>query len=651
MNRTPTGAPHARARRAAAGLALALAAGGAAHAQTFQLAAAPDATAQALGDLSIDQLSEISVTSVSKRPEAISHAAASIYAITSDAIRRSGALTLPEALRQAPNLEVMRIDALDYSVTARGFAGSEAANKLLVLIDGRSVYTPLSSGVNWDAQHVLLDDVDRIEVVSGPGGTLWGANAVNGVVNVTSKSAFDTQGGLAAGALGTLDSDVRLRYGRTLGESGAGRIYATAFKRGDLERANGSNAHDGWDGWQAGFRTDWAGDRDTFTVQGDLQDAEIDESAGFTNGFVRGANLLGRWTRRNASGSTFEVQGYYDQNEREVSALNDRLRVWDVQAQHAFVLGGRHSVVWGGGYRVGRDKFRTLMDPQLLAPPKRRTDIGNVFVQDEVALAPSLLLTVGVKLETNTFTRSEWMPNARLGWRLNDRQFLWAAVSRAIRNPSRIERDFVLAGVVEPGHMGSEKLVAYEAGYRGRVTDRANVSATVFYNDYDELRTNDLSPPGTLPIFVGNSMEGETWGIEGWADVQMSERWRVSAGGAVLRKDFRLKPGSLDIAQFEAAGVDPGYWVKLRSQTRLSDRLDLDLGLRFYDDIPTLSAVGYMGAPSYVEASVRLAWRLRDDLELSVTGLDLLHDRHAEASETRRSEIPRSAFVGLRWTY
>jgi iron complex outermembrane receptor protein len=649
MIRTPTGAPPLRAW--AAGLTLALAAGGAAQAQSFQLAAAPEATAQALGGLSIDELSQISVTSVSKRPESISHAAASIYAMTSDAIHRSGALTLPEVLRQAPNLEVMRIDSLDYSVTARGFAGSEAANKLLVLIDGRSVYNPLSSGVNWDQQHTLLDDIDHIEVVSGPGGTLWGANAVNGVINITSKDAFATQGGLIAAALGTLDSDVRLRYGHTLGESGAGRIYATAFKRGDLEGADGSDVHVGWDGWQAGFRTDWAGDRDTFTLQGDLQDADVEESAGFTDGYLRGGNILGRWTRRAGGGATLEVQAYYDQIEREVSALNDRLRVWDLQAQHAFTLGARHSLVWGGGYRLTRDRFRTLSEPQLLAPPKRRVDIGNVFVQDEITLRPDLLLTLGVKLETNTYTRNEWMPNARLGWRFSERQFLWAAVSRAIRNPSRIERDFVLAGVVEPGHMGSEKLVAWEAGYRGSLTDRANISATVFYNDYDELRTNNLTQPGRLPIFVGNTMEGETWGIEAWTDVQMTDRWRVSAGGALLRKAFRIKPGSLDIAQFEAAGVDPGYWVKLRSQTRLSDRLDLDVGLRLYDNVPTLRADGYMGAPSYLEASVRLAWRLRDDLELSVTGQDLLHDRHAEASETRRSEIPRSAYVGLRWTY
>jgi iron complex outermembrane receptor protein len=608
-------------------------------------------TARALGELSIDELSEISITSVSKRPEAISHAASSVYVITNEAIRRAGALTIPEALRLAPNLEVMRIDALDYSITARGFAGFESANKLLVLMDGRSVYTPLFSGVDWDQHHALLEDIHRIEVISGPGGTLWGANAVNGVVNITSLSAFDTQGPLVAANLGVLDSDVRLRYGAQLGGSGAGRVYATAFRRGDLETPSGESANDGWDGWQTGFRTDWAFGASTLTVQGDLQDAKIDESLGYGAGYVRGGNLLGRWSQRFASAGVFEVQAYYDEIEREARGIHDQLRVWDVEAQHAFTLGGRHAIVWGGGYRITKDEFRTLAEPQLLSPPRRRVDIGNVFVQDEIALRPDLLLTLGVKLETNDYTESEWMPSARLGWRISDRQFVWGAVSRAIRNPSRIERDFSIAGLVEPGQMGSEKLVAYEVGYRGRITDAANLSLTAYLHDYDELRTNEfIAGRQPAPIFVGNTMEGQTWGLEAWGDVQATEWWRLSLGGSILRKDFDLKPGSRDVAAFEAAGADPGWWVKARSSMRLSDRLSVDLGVRVVDDVRRLRASGYVGASGYTEASVRVAWRVTEELELSATGSDLLHARHAEASEARRSEIPRSAFITLRWT-
>jgi iron complex outermembrane receptor protein len=632
----------------AAAMAVACAGQACAEQASFELAAA--ATAGSLGDLSIDELSQISITSVSKRPEAISHAASSVYVITNEAIRDSGALTIPETLRLAPNLEVMRIDALDYSITARGFAGFEAANKLLVLVDGRTAYTPLFSGVDWDQHHTLLDDLDRIEVISGPGGTLWGANAVNGVVNIISRSAFDTQGPLAVINLGTLDSDVRLRYGAQLGDSGAARVYATAFRRGDLEEANGSNANDGWDGWQAGFRTDFARGLDTLTLQGDIQDAGIEDTLQYGRGYSRGGNVLGRWSRRTAAGSTFEVQAYYDQIERQVRGVHDALRTWDIEAQHAFTLGKRHSVVWGGGYRITKDEFRTVTEPQLLSPPRRRVDIGNVFLQDEIALRPDLLLTLGVKLETNDYTKAEWIPNARLGWRISERQFVWGAISRAIRNPSRIERDFSIPGLVEPGHMGSEKLMAYELGYRGRMTDAASVSVTAYLHDYDELRTNERVPGRNPPLFVGNTMEGETWGLEAWGDLQLAQWWRVSAGGSVLRKDFRLKPGSLDVARFEAAGADPAYWLKFRSHMRLADNLALHLALRIYDDVPRLTASGYVGTPAYTEASARLAWRLRDDLELSVTALDLLNDRHAEASETRRNHIPRSAFVTLRWT-
>ncbi|MCR5880936.1 TonB-dependent siderophore receptor [Phenylobacterium sp. J367] len=297
-----------------------------------------------------------------------------------------------------------------------------------------------------------------------------------------------------------------------------------------------------------------------------------------------------------------------------------------------------------------KDEFRTLSDPQLLDPPRRRNDIANLFIQDEIALRPDLLLTLGLKLEANDYTTSEWMPNARLGWRISERQFVWGAVSRAIRNPSRIERDFSIPGLVDPGHMGSEKLIAYELGYRGRITDAASVTVTTYFHDYDDIRTNELDLSWPRPVLVGNTMEGETWGVEAWGEVQVADWWRLSLGGSILEKEFRLKPGSRDISRFEAMGADPGYWGKIRSRMDLTDRLSLDMALRVYDDLPRLAASGYVGASGYAEASLRLAWRVTDQIELAVSGQDLLHARHAEASETRRSEIPRSAFVTLRWT-
>jgi iron complex outermembrane receptor protein len=604
-----------------------------------------------LSRLSIEELAQLEVTSVSKHPESIAHAPAAIYALTNDDIRRSGAQTLPEVLQLAPNLEVMRVDALDYTITARGFGGIESANKLLVLIDGRSVYTPLYGGVDWDQHHVVLDDVEQIEVVSGPGGALWGVNAINGVINVRSKSAYDTQGLLVTATAGTLDSDAVVRFGGQIGDGPAWRIYATGYKRGDLKLASGADANDGWNGVQGGFRADWTRGRDTFTLQGDLSDNTIDTSAGLAEGYVRAANVLGRWNRSFDSGAAIEIQAYADRSEREARQIFDRLDNWDVDAQYVFAPGEHHHLIAGGGYRHTEDEVRTLVIPQLLLPIERATSIGNLFVQDEIALRDDLSLTLGVKWEENSYTGSEWLPNARLAWRLSEDQLLWAAVSRAARNPSRIERDFIIPGVVEPGFFQPEHLVAYEVGYRSQPAANTSLSVSLFYHDYDDLRTNDLAPPGVLPIRVLNTMRGETYGAEVAAAWDVTDRWRLSGGFTWLGKDIELKPGSLDIAGFEGAGVDPKGWIKLRSEFALTDTLDLDVRLRYYDDIPTLTAVGYSGAPDYAEADARLAWRIRPNLELSLVGQNLLDRQHPEASETRRTEVPRSVFAGLRWSY
>ncbi len=528
---------------------------------------AEDASLQNLDAFSIEELGQIQITSVSKRPEAIGQAASAIYVITNEDLRLSGALTLPEALRMAPNLEVTRIDALDYTITARGFSGSESSNKLLVLIDGRSIYTPLYSGVDWDQHHVFLDDVDRIEVISGPGGTLWGTNAVNGVINVSSKPAGQTLGWLANGTGGSLDSDVRLRYGAMLGESAAFRVYATAYKRGDLERPNGSSANDGWWGAQGGFRTDWARGADALTLQGDISNNQIDESVGVA-GYARGANLLGRWVRT-LGGGTLEIQGYYDRVEREARLVYDSMDTFDLEVQHGFAVGSRHQIVWGGGYRHTADRFHTLVEPQLLAPERRKVNISNLFAQDQIALGPAVSLTVGVKLENDSYTKLEALPNLRLAWRPNEAQTLWAAVSRAVRNPSRVERDFFITGVVVPGRFQSESLIAYEAGWRAQPTADGSISVSLYYNDYDGLRSNDLTAPGVLPIYVGNSNKGRVIGAEIWGDYAVASRWRLSAGVSVLDKTIKKKAGSLDIAEFESGGVDADKWVKLRSQMKL----------------------------------------------------------------------------------
>ncbi len=498
----------------------------------------------------------------------------------------------------------------------------------------------------------MVDDLDRIEVISGPGGVLWGANAVNGVVNVVTRNAFDTQGLYAAGAAGTLDSDLRLRYGGTVGTNAAFRVSGMGYKRGALRKADGSKANDDWNGYQLGFRSDWRAGASSFTLQGDLHDNDIDESVGIPSGYVRGGNVLGRWTQDFGGGGQLQVQTYYDRVRREARLVYDAMDTYDVQMQHSFSLGGgRHQIVWGAGYRIGKDQFRTLIEPQLLFPPSRRTSIANVFVQDEVRLGPGLSLIAGIKLEDNSYTRLEPMPSVRLAWRPSEGKLAWAAVSRVVRNPSRVERDFILAGVVEPGFFQAETLVAYEAGFRTQMFGKASLSTSFFYNAYDDLRTNDLSPGVKLPIRVANTLKGETAGVEIWGTWDAAPWWRLSAGGTYLSKRFRKKPGSLDISQFESAGVDPDAWIKLRSQMQLSRDLDLDLNFRAVDDVPTLRADGYQGADGYAELDARLAWRVSGGVELSVAGFNLLHGQHAEASEIRRTQPPRSAYVGLRWAY
>jgi iron complex outermembrane receptor protein len=323
--------------------------------------------------------------------------------------------------------------------------------------------------------------------------------------------------------------------------------------------------------------------------------------------------------------------------------------IFDVQVQHSFTLGAAHQVIWGAGYRHTADRFHTLTEPQLLSPERRRVGISNVFVQDEIALGRDVALTLGLKLENDSYTELEALPNVRLAWRPSETQTLWAAVSRAVRNPSRVERDFFLTGLVVPGYFNSESLVAYEAGYRVQPSANASLSVSLYYNDYDGLRSNDLTAPGVLPIYVGNSNEGRVVGAEVWADYAVAHWWRLSAGVAALDKKIGKKAGSLDIAEFESGGVDADHWIKVRSQMTFGESVDLNIGLRGYGRVPTLKADGYRGAPAYVEADARLAWRLTPSTEISLTGSNLLSRRHPEASEIRRNEIPRSVLLGVRW--
>ena len=601
-----------------------------------------------LGDLSIEELSQIEITSVSKRPEPLSEAPAAIYVISGDDIRRSGVTSLPEALRLAPNLEVARISAHDYAISSRGMNSVNAANKLLALIDGRSIYTPFFSSVFWDRQDVMLDDIDRVEVVSGPGGTLWGANAMNGVINVITQDSADTQGALVDAELGDFVRRGAGRFGGRFANGGTYRGYVLGFDVEHTDLPGGQSAMDGWRGRQAGFRTDFARRDDRYTVQGDAFDNRLD----FPGGRRTGGNVLGRWSRRLAGDGSLQLQAYYDQVEQIDDAASggsatERTKTFDVEVEHVFRLGERHRIVWGAGHRMWIDKFVNTTNPFVLVPESETLNLTNFYGQDTIALRDDLKLIVGSKFEYSSFSGWSIMPNVRAGWRVDTRYFLWAAISRAVRTPSRLERDLTAPGIVNASpDFDAEKLVAYEAGWRAQLARNATVSVSIFYDDYSDLRTTSPTPGGLLPVSFGNGWEGHTYGGEAWVRYSPVSWWRLDAGASLLRKDFHLKPGERDIAGVQTVlGHDPCHQLFLRSYIDLPHDMDLYVGLR------QIAGLADVGVGSYFEADVRIAWRPTPTLELSLAGSNLVHGAHAEASEPPIHEIPRSVYVAARWSY
>jgi iron complex outermembrane receptor protein len=596
-------------------------------------------TAANLVDLSLEELSNITVSTVSGRAEPLSRAPGSVYVISGEDIRRSGVTTLPEALRLAPNLHVARVDASQYAISARGF-NSTTANKLQVLIDGRTVYTPLFSGTFWDAQDVLLEDVERIEVISGPGGTLWGANAVNGVINVITRRAGDTQGTLGIARAGSLERGGAVRHGGAIA-GGHYRLYAKAREHDRSRFEGGAAAQDANDLAQAGFRADWGTALEGFTLQGDAYGGDLDQGRERS-----GYNLLGRWTRALAGGSSLRLQGYFDRTYRNYpGTFKEDLDTYDFELQHALAPAGAHRLLWGFGLRHHRDRVEN--SPLLAFLPANSTfNRSHVFVQDEIALRPDLDLILGLKLDRNPYTGAESLPNARLAWRLSDSQLLWAAVSRAVRAPSRIDREFfspstppftALAGGPD---FRSEVARVLEIGYRVQPSARLSYSLTAYHHRYDSLRTLSPSPAGPV---LANDGEGKTTGVEGWGTWRGADWWRLSAGFMRQRQSFGLRPGAVDLLSPGANGNDPRGWLKLRGSFDLGPAHELDIMLRRVGSLPAPPV------PAYTAVDARLGWRIRRDTELSLVAQNLFDRRHAEwQTAAGRVDIDRALLVQLR---
>jgi iron complex outermembrane receptor protein len=616
------------------------------------------ASPNSLKKLSIEELLDVEITSVSKRPERLSAAASAIQVITQEDIRRSGATSLPQALRLASNLEVAQIDSRQWAISARGFANT-TANKLLVLIDGRTVYTPLYAGVFWDAQDVLLEDIDRIEVISGPGATLWGANAVNGVINITTKRAGDTQGTLVT-ALGgdQLRDSGGLRYGGTQ-STFQYRVYGKYSDRNHTVLPNGADAEDAWHMAQGGFRLDGElSSRDALTVQGDLYEGRIAQPM-FNDISISGSNLIGRWTRTVSETSGIQLQFYADRTHRRIpGTFGEDLATYDADFQHRLSGGAAHDIVWGLSYRVTDDSIENTPVLAFLPAHITRQWFGT-FAQDEIALIGDLLhATLGAKLEHNPYTGFEFEPSVRLSWRIGERNTLWSAASRAVRSPSRVDGEFYAPGsppftlLRGNPNFRSEKLLAYELGYRVQVHQELSASLSTFYDDYNDLRSMELvNPPAPFPFYLGNGLRARSYGAELAADYAPMPAWHLHAGYTELRNHFQKRLGSTDTALGSGEANDPEHFFSLRSSFEFLDHCELDAMFRHVDRIAT------QDLPSYGELDLRLAWQPVTNLELAVVGQNLLHAQHAEFGavtnmfSSTRKEIERSVYGKVSWRF
>ena len=604
-----------------------------------------------LSNLSIEQLAQLRVTSVSKQSEPLSEAPASLYVINHDQIVRSGALTIPEILRLAPNLQVYQSSPSHWIVTARGLDGRPFAqsfsNKLLVLIDGRSVYTPLFSGVYWDMPDLLPDDIERIEVISGPGATLWGANAVNGVINIITRNASSTSGLYVDAKGGTSEQVIGARLAGKAGPELSYRAYVRWLREDSFELASGGSANDSWHHLGGGFRLDWTpAATDLVTLQGDIFKGRDNEGIGALEK-VSGHDLVLRWNRDMGPGRALQVQAFYDRSARNSFSQNGSFYVdtYDMDLQDSLPLGSRNQFVWGGGVRLAHYRINGIPS-FFFVPDSRNLFLANLFVQDTFELTHSVSLTAGLKAEHDPYVGTSLLPDIRLAITPSKSALLWAAVSHAVRSATPFDDDVreFSSGVTLTGdrNFSTEKLTAYEVGLRLQPLSGLSFSATGFYHHYDDLRSVEVGPGPGLNLFWGNELAGHSYGLEAWASATPLSWWTLSAGATLQKEQFHFKPGAT--APFIGTtqnGTDPDHWFTLQSSMNLGGSATLDLNFR---------AVGHLvdsDVPAYAELGGRLAWNASDHLQLSLSGANLLHAKHVEYPGG--DAIERKVLVGLEW--
>ena len=607
-------------------------------------AAAQLVAANSLADLSLEQLSNIEVTSVSGRAESLRDAAASIFVITNEDIRRSAAVTLPDVLRLAPNLQVAQSSAGGYAISARGF-NNEISNKLLVLIDGRTIYSALFSGVFWDANDVLLGDVERIEVISGPGGTLWGANAVNGIINIITKSAADTQGTFAVVTRSAAGGREAVRWGGKLGEDGHARVYALLNDRASTRIADGSSRGDGGTRRQLGARADWSWGSGQLTLQGDVYKGGEQPATNLASE-ISGGNLLARWSSKLADGSPYKLQAYYDSASRNDGLVfHNQAQTTDLQFTHEPVMPAGHALLWGAGYRSGRDNN----DPSplvLFIPNERRLTWASVFAQDQLRLGEHWRVTLGAKAERNSYTGVEFLPNLRVSYEHSPSNTSWASLSRTVRAPARLDRDFYFPGsapflIAGGPNFQSETATVAEIGHRGSAGSDATYSVTLFRQAYKGLRAG---VPGSNPAIVSNQIDGHSTGVEAWAQYQAAANWRLSAGLFAMRKNLAFASGYTDSTSVPNLGNDPKHQWNLRSSWDIGPRQQLDVIVRHVGELPTPVV------PAYTAVDLHWDWKVTPGFSVGLLAQNLFDRRHAEFNAAgAASQIERRVFLRAAW--
>jgi iron complex outermembrane receptor protein len=637
---------------------------------------------------SLEDLMNIEVTSVAKKEQKLSKTASAVFVITQDDILHSGATNIPDLLRMVPGVDVAQINSSTWAISARGFNG-QISNKLLVLIDGRAVYSPIFSGVFWDAQNVPLESIERIEVIRGPGATVWGANAVNGVINIITKKASDTQGGLLSAGGGTYEHGFgTARYGGKLSTNATYRVSADGFARDHFPGIAGGNGEDGWNVVHGGFRVDAdPSARDSITVEGDGQSGNASELASSVvsisppvnavfplNDRFSGWNLLSRWNHVASPHSETSLQVYFDRSTRGNGSYGIGLNTFDLDFQHHVGWGERQDIVWGLGYRLTSDD--TLTTTQIsFNPASRNTQLFSSFVQDEISVLPNrVYLSLGAKLEHNDYTGFGLQPSARISWTPSDRNMFWAAVSQAERTPARSDTDIRDNYIALPGPNGlpvlvsffgnpkfnNEVLRAVEAGYRAQLTKRFSLAGTVFFNDYRGLASVE---PGTpflesepsplhlvIPSSFSNLEHGETHGLEVFANWRVIHRWSLSPGYSFLT--MHIHPDALSQDSITAAateGGSPNHQVQLRSHVDLPGHWGWNASAYF---------VGRLSSPivpSYTRLDTNVVWQVAERFSLTLAGENLLRDHHLEyngaISTVSSSMIKRSTYAKFTWLF